>query len=165
MKLRQTKDVVIAGYTRGQGRRAGGFGALVVGIHDAGVLRWAGNVGTGFSESEMERLLGLLRPLRRPDSPFAVTPRMPRVRASDVTWVEPRLVAEVEFAEWTHEGRLRAPSYLRLREDLEAPEVRRERYCSAQALGQHAAASCQGRSLAQRGTAATQASMSRPVFS
>ncbi len=127
VKLRQTQEVVIAGYTRGQGRRAGGFGALVVGIHDAGVLRWAGNVGTGFSEREIERLLGRRRPLERPDSPFAVTPKMPRVRAPDVTWVEPRLVAEVEFAEWTHEGRLRAPSYLRLREDLEAPEVRRER--------------------------------------
>ena len=52
---------------------------------------------------------------------------MPRVRKSDVTWVEPSLVAEVEFAEWTHEGRLRAPSYLRVREDKAAPEVRRER--------------------------------------
>jgi bifunctional non-homologous end joining protein LigD len=52
---------------------------------------------------------------------------MPRVRKSDITWVEPRLVAEVEFAEWTHEGRLRAPSYLRLRDDKEAPDVRRER--------------------------------------
>jgi bifunctional non-homologous end joining protein LigD len=126
VKLRQTQEIVIAGYTRGQGRRTGGFGALVAGVHDAGVLRWAGNIGTGFSEREIERLLGMLRPLERPDSPFADVPKMPRVRRGDVTWVEPRLVAEVEFAEWTHEGRLRAPSYLRIREDREAPDVRRE---------------------------------------
>ena len=118
---------MIAGYTRGQGRRTGGFGALVVGIHDAGVLRWAGNVGTGFSDSEIERLLGLLAPLRRSDSPFAEVPKMPRVRRSDVTWVEPKLVAEVEFAEWTHEGRLRSPTYLRVQEDKAATDVRRER--------------------------------------
>jgi bifunctional non-homologous end joining protein LigD len=127
VKLRQTQEVVIAGFTRGQGRRVGGFGALVAGVQDAGVLRWAGNVGTGFSDDEIRRLRGLLAPLERADSPFAETPKMPRVRRSDVVWVEPVLVAEIEFAEWTHEGRLRAPSYLRLREDKEAPEVRRER--------------------------------------
>ena len=127
VKLRQTQEVVIAGYTRGQGRRIGGFGALVVGVHDAGELRWAGNVGTGFADREIERLRSVLAPLERRDPPFAEVPKMPRVRASDVTWVEPRLVAEVEFAEWTHEGRLRSPSYLRLREDREAPDVRRER--------------------------------------
>jgi bifunctional non-homologous end joining protein LigD len=126
LKLRQTQEVVIAGYTRGQGRRAG-FGALVVGVQDAGVLRWAGNVGTGFSDREIGRLRGLLARLERADSPFPEVPKMPRVRRSDVVWVDPVLVAEVEFAEWTHEGRLRAPSYLRLREDKEAPEVRRER--------------------------------------
>ena len=127
LKLRRTQEVVIAGYTRGQGRRTGGFGALVVGVHDAGVLRWAGNVGTGFSDSEIARLLGLLAPLRRSDSPFAEVPKMPRVRRSDITWVEPKLVAEVEFAEWTHEGRLRSPTYLRVQEDKAALEVRRER--------------------------------------
>jgi bifunctional non-homologous end joining protein LigD len=126
LKLRQTQEVVIAGYTRGQGRRAS-FGALVVGVHDAGELRWAGNVGTGFSDSEIERLRKVLRPLERADSPFAEVPKMPRVRKSDVTWVEPVLVAEVDFAEWTHEGRLRAPSYVRLREDKAAAEVRPER--------------------------------------
>jgi bifunctional non-homologous end joining protein LigD len=125
LKLRQTQEVVIAGYTRGQGRRAG-FGALIVGVQDAGVLRWAGNVGTGFSDREIGRLRGLLEPLERSDSPFEDVPKMPRVKPSDIRWVEPALVAEVEFAEWTHEGRLRAPSYLRIREDMAAPEVRRE---------------------------------------
>ncbi len=133
LKLRRSHEVVVAGYTKGQGRRSG-FGALVVGVQDAGVLRWAGNVGTGFSDAEIERLRGLLAPLERKDSPFAEVPRMPRVRRSDIVWVEPRLVAEVEFAEWTHEGRLRAPSYLRLREDKAAFEVSRERAPLAPAL-------------------------------
>jgi len=127
LKLRQTQEVVVAGYTRGQGRRSGGFGALVAGVHEAGELRWAGNVGTGFSDSEIDRLLGLLRPLERATSPFAAIPKMPRVRASDVVWVEPRLVAEVEYAEWTRDGRLRAPSYLGLREDKVSADVRPER--------------------------------------
>ncbi|MGH3136056.1 MAG: DNA ligase D [Gaiellaceae bacterium] len=127
VKLRQAQKVVVVGYTRGQGRRAQGFGALVVAVHEAGGLRWAGNVGTGFDDDEIERLLALLRPLEREDSPLADTPTMPRVRRSDVVWVQPQLVAEVEFAEWTREGRLRAPVYLRLDEDKAASEVRRER--------------------------------------
>ena len=127
VKLRQTQEVVVVGYTRGQGRRSGGFGALVVAVHEAGGLRWAGNVGTGFSDGEIERLLGLLKPLERKEPPLNEVPRMPRIRRSDVVWVEPRLVAEVEFAEWTRERRLRAPVYLRLREDKAASDVRRER--------------------------------------
>jgi bifunctional non-homologous end joining protein LigD len=127
VKLRRTQEVVVVGYTRGQGRRSGGFGALVVAVHEAGGLRWAGNVGTGFSDGEIGRLRGLLEPLEREVAPFAEVPKMPRVRRSDVVWVEPRLVAEVEFAEWTHEGRLRAPVYVRLQEDKAAREVRRER--------------------------------------
>ncbi len=127
VKVRGRQEVVIAGYTRGQGRRSAGFGSLVVGVHEAGGLRWAGNVGTGFTESEIERLLELLRPLERPDTPFTEAPKMPRVRKSDVVWVEPKLVAEVEFAEWTREGRLRAPVYMGIREDKPATDVRKER--------------------------------------
>jgi bifunctional non-homologous end joining protein LigD len=127
VKVRQAQEVVVAGWTKGQGRRAGAFGALVVGVHEAGGLRWAGNVGTGFSDTEIDRLLGLLEPLRRDTSPFAETPRMPRVRRGDVVWVEPRLVAQVEFVEWTREGRLRAPVYVGLRDDKPASDVRKER--------------------------------------
>jgi bifunctional non-homologous end joining protein LigD len=126
VKVRKDQEVVIAGYTKGQGRRSAGFGALVVGVYEAGGLRWAGNVGTGFNESEITRLLGLLKPLVRAESPFPETPKMPRVRRSDVVWVEPQLVAQVAFAEWTREGRLRAPVYLGLREDKPASEVRKE---------------------------------------
>ena len=126
VKVRGRQEVVIAGYTKGQGRRSDGFGALVVGVHEAGGLRWAGNVGTGYSDAEIQRLLRLLKPLRRPESPFTETPKMPRVKKSDVVWVEPQLVAEVEFAEWTSEGRLRAPVYVGVREDKPAEDVRRE---------------------------------------
>lgn len=127
LKLRRTQEVVVVGYTRGQGRRSGVFGALVVAVHESGGLRWVGNVGTGFGDEEIDRLFRLMRPLERTDSPLAVTPRMPRVRRSDVVWIEPRLVAEVEFAEWTRESRLRAPVYLRSREDKATSEIRRER--------------------------------------
>ncbi|HET9674754.1 MAG TPA: non-homologous end-joining DNA ligase, partial [Gaiellaceae bacterium] len=80
----------------------------------------------GFNSREIEKLLDKLRPLRRETPSFREVPKMPKVRRGDVIWVEPKLVAEVEFAEWTHDGRLRAPSYKGLREDKRAEEVRRE---------------------------------------
>ena len=115
-KTHGEQEFVIAGYTRGKGRREGSFGSLVLGVYEEDGLRWVGNAGTGFDESELERK----------DAPFAEPPKMPRVRKGDVVWVEPKLVAEVEFAEWTHDGRLRAPAYLALREDKDAREVHRE---------------------------------------
>jgi bifunctional non-homologous end joining protein LigD len=127
IKVRQSQEVVIVGYTKGQGRRSNGFGALVVAVHEAGGLRWAGNVGTGYSDAEIARLLKLFKPHERPDSPLTEVPKMPRVRRSDIVWLEPKLVAQVEFVEWTHEGHLRAPVYLGLREDKPASEVRKER--------------------------------------
>ena len=77
-------------------------GALVLARPGRRRCVWAGNVGTGFADAEIERLLALLRPLERETPPFATAPRMPRVRQGDVTWVEPELVGEVEFGEWTH---------------------------------------------------------------
>ena len=126
LKTAQSQEFVIAGYTRGHGRREGSFGALVLGVHRGGELDYVGNVGTGFSDAELDRLLALLRPLERADSPFRTVPKLPKVKRGDVVWVEPALVAEVEFAEWTHDGHLRAPRYLGLREDKSAAEVRRE---------------------------------------
>jgi bifunctional non-homologous end joining protein LigD len=126
VKTHGRQEFVVAGYTKGQGRRAGSFGSLVLAVRRGDELSWVGNVGTGFGEREIERLLRLLRPLERETSPFAVPPKMPRVRKGDVVWVEPELVVEVEFAEWTHDGHLRAPSYQGLREDKPAAEVRRE---------------------------------------
>jgi bifunctional non-homologous end joining protein LigD len=126
VKTQQRQELIIAGYTRGQGRREGVLGALVLAVERGGELVWAGNCGTGFDDAELDFLMGKLAPLRRKTSPLAVTPRMPRVRAADVTWVEPKLVCEVEFLEWTREGRLRAPSYKGLRDDKEARDVHRE---------------------------------------
>src|SRR6266516_4489961 len=126
IKTHSEQEFVVAGYTKGTGRRASSFGSLVLGYYAGGELVYAGNVGTGFNSKEIDKLLDKLRPLRRATPPFREVPKMPKVRKSDVIWVEPRLVAEVEFAEWTHDGRLRAPSYKGLREDKSADEVRRE---------------------------------------
>jgi bifunctional non-homologous end joining protein LigD len=125
VKVRPRQDLVVAGYTKGQRRRER-MGALVLAVHERGGLRWAGNVGTGFTEHEIDELLARLRPLERPDSPLVTAPKMPRVRKSDVRWVEPELVVEVEFVEWTHEGHLRFPTFLGVREDKLPEEVRSE---------------------------------------
>jgi bifunctional non-homologous end joining protein LigD len=126
IKTHGRQEFVIAGYTRGQGRRSGSFGSLILGYYKDGVLTYAGNVGTGFNDKEIDKLLGKLRPLERKEPPFRTVPTMPKVRKDAIVWVEPKLVAEVEFAEWTHDGRLRAPSYQGLREDKAADDVRRE---------------------------------------
>ncbi len=127
LKLKLRQELVVVGFTRGKGRRAAGIGSLVLGLHGANGLQYAGNVGTGLTDAELDRLESLLRPLRRKKSPFDQPPALPRTRAGDVTWVEPTLVVEVEFAEWTRDGRLRAPVYLGLRDDKPAGEVVAER--------------------------------------
>jgi bifunctional non-homologous end joining protein LigD len=132
VKLRAEEDFPIVGYTRGEGRRTK-LGALVLARREPDGLHWAGNVGSGIADGDVERLLALLEPLRRADSPLVHTPRMPRVRVRDVTWVEPALAAEVTYAEKTREGRLRAPVYLGVRDDVPVerppiePEIRRGR--------------------------------------
>jgi bifunctional non-homologous end joining protein LigD len=127
IKTHGRQEFVICGWTKGQGRRSGSFGALVLGVHRGGDWEWVGNVGTGFRERDIDELLAKLEPLRREEAPFPVVPKMPKVKKGDVVWVEPRLVAEVEFAEWTHDGHLRAPSFQGLRDDKPAEDVRRER--------------------------------------
>jgi bifunctional non-homologous end joining protein LigD len=127
VKTHGRQEFIIAGYTKGQGRRAGTLGSLVLAVRRGPELEYVGNVGTGFTGEEIEKLLKKLRPLERTTPPFREVPKMPKVRKGDVVWVEPELVGEVEFAEWTHDGHLRAPSYQGLREDKSAAEVRRER--------------------------------------
>ncbi len=117
------QELVIGGWLPGEGRREQRIGALLVGVYDPdGSFRYAGRVGTGFTDSELDRLGKLLAPLRRGDSPFTVGEPPPR----EAIYVQPRLVAEIEFAEWTSAGVLRAPSYKGLREDKDAREVVRE---------------------------------------
>ncbi|MFL5935730.1 MAG: DNA ligase D, partial [Gaiellaceae bacterium] len=126
VKTHGRQEFIIAGYTHGGGRRASTFGSLILAVREGDELRYVGNVGTGFNDAEIRRLLSKLKPLRRETSPFRPIPKLPRVRKDEIVWVEPQLVAEVEFAEFTHDGRLRAPSYQGLRDDKPAEEVRLE---------------------------------------
>jgi bifunctional non-homologous end joining protein LigD len=126
IKTHGRQEFVIAGYTKGQGRRSGRFGSLVLGVWRGRELAYVGNVGTGFTDRVIDELLAKLRPLEQKESPFPVVPKMPKVKRADVVWVKPELVCEVEFVEWTHDGRLRAPSFQGLREDKESREVHRE---------------------------------------
>ncbi|MDX6481938.1 MAG: bifunctional non-ous end joining protein LigD [Gaiellaceae bacterium] len=126
VKTHGRQEFVICGWTKGQGRRSGTFGSLVLGVRKGKEYVWVGNVGTGFNDKTIDELLARLRPLERETSPFAAVPKMPKVRKGDVVWVEPSLVCEVEFLEWTHDGHLRAPSFQGLRDDKPAKAVRRE---------------------------------------
>jgi len=118
------QEVVIGGWLPGEGRRRDRIGALAVGVREDGHLRYAGRVGTGFTEAELDRLATLLRPLERDTPPFDAPGQTAPPR--DAVWVEPEVVAEVEFREWTQGGQMRAPSYKGLRDDKAPEEVVRE---------------------------------------
>jgi bifunctional non-homologous end joining protein LigD len=126
VKNRLRQEFVVGGWLPGEGNREGRLGALLVGYHEGEDLRFAGRVGTGFSEHELERLGRLLAERRREDTPFSPPP--PRAVERLARYVEPDLVAEVEFGEWTREYILRHPSYLGLREDKDPAQVVREPY-------------------------------------
>jgi bifunctional non-homologous end joining protein LigD len=126
VKNTRSQELVIGGWLPGQGRRAETIGALLVGYYEKAEgkqrLRYAGRVGSGFTEAELQRLAGLLEPLRTKRSPF--DGRQPPKQA---IFVEPRLVAEVAFREWTAARTLRAPVYKGQRSDKDPTEVVRER--------------------------------------
>ena len=121
--LRQ--ELVVGGFTEPEGAR-NGIGSLLVGHYADGKLVYAGKVGTGFSHRQLVELLAQLQPLERTGSPFS--PEPPRAwTGSKRHWVEPTLVIEVQFSEWTDEGRLRHPSFQGIRVDKRPIDVVRER--------------------------------------
>jgi bifunctional non-homologous end joining protein LigD len=120
VKAINSADFVVGGYTTGKGARAA-LGALLLGYWQGRKLRFASHVGSGFDDKTLARTKKLLEPLQRKTSPFADQPE----QNAPTTWVEPKLVAEVKFQGWTDDHHLRAPVFLRLRDDVDAREVKR----------------------------------------
>jgi len=123
IKLTRTQEVVIGAIRPGKGGRTGSIGSLLLGIPGPDGLRYAGRVGTGFSDSTLARLDAVLTPLRSDENPFV---GIPAADASDALWVRPELVGEVEFAEFTPDGILRHSRWRGLRPDKSPADVRRE---------------------------------------
>lgn len=125
LKVRQRQELVVGGWTRGEGGRSGGIGALMVGYHaDDGRLVYAGRVGSGFSDRDLDRWHADLATLSTSDPPFDPPPTGPETRGA--TWVRPERVIEVSFQNWSLDGHLRHPSYVGPRTDKDPGEVRRE---------------------------------------
>ncbi len=125
-KAAQSAEFLIGGYTRGNGAREP-LGALLLGYHEGKALRYAGHVGSGLDDRLIATLLERTAKLRRGTSPFATEPPLHR----PTTWLKPQLVAEVRYSEWTPAGLLRAPVFLRLREDVAPRSVRRRATAAA----------------------------------
>jgi bifunctional non-homologous end joining protein LigD len=124
VKCSKNQEFVIGGFTDPAGARVG-FGALLLGVHDdSGALRYAGRVGTGFDDRMLRDLRARLNKLRRKSAPFVNPPK--GAEAKGVHWVEPTLVGEVVFTEWTSDGILRHPSFKGLREDKPAAQIEHE---------------------------------------
>jgi bifunctional non-homologous end joining protein LigD len=122
LKIIREQEFVVGGWTEPRQTRVY-FGALLLGVYDdRGELAYAGHTGTGFDERELGRLMKLLRPLETKTCPFRGRPPS----NERPHWVEPTLVVQVKFTEWTADGRLRHPVYVGLRDDKKATEVRRE---------------------------------------
>jgi bifunctional non-homologous end joining protein LigD len=121
-KCSNEQEFVIGGFTDPQGQRTG-FGALLVGYYDdAGKLRYAGKVGTGYDQALLRALTPRLEALEQPDPPFDGPPPLRK----NVHWVKPKLVAQVAFSEWTGTSKLRHPRFIGLREDKDPRKVVRE---------------------------------------
>ena len=121
-KCEHGQELVIGGFTAPRGSRVE-FGALLLGYYRDGRLEYAGKVGTGFDTELLHSLGAQLRQLKRDDAPFSDPSA---IKERNVTWVEPKLVAEIGFTEWTRDHRLRHPRFLGLRDDKAASEVVRE---------------------------------------
>ena len=116
VKVRKESEFVIGGYTEPKGGRQH-LGALLVGLYDGSKLRYVGKVGTGFTQDTLDMLAPKLERLRTEKPPFDPEPHM-----KDATWVRPKLVAQLVYAEWTADGKLRQPAFLGLRTDKDPSE-------------------------------------------
>jgi bifunctional non-homologous end joining protein LigD len=123
VKSTRRQTVVIGGWEPGSGARRDRIGALLVGVATPAGFRYAGQVGTGFTDAMLDRLAELLAPLRRDDPPF---PDVPAEYARDAVWVAPELLADVEYGSWTADGRLRHPAFKGLRDDVPPSAAERE---------------------------------------
>src|SRR6202790_4171172 len=121
VKVHQEDEFVIGGYTEPSGSRSH-FGALLLGAYDRGKLHFVGKVGTGFNEQSLSMLFKKFRPLVRQQSPFVDLPR-----DRDVTFLAPKLVAQISYQEWTADKKLRQPVFLGLRDDKSPQERSEER--------------------------------------
>jgi bifunctional non-homologous end joining protein LigD len=130
VKRAHRQALVVGGWEAGEGGRAGGIGSLLLGYYDKagkddpGDLIYAGQVGSGFSGRALDEMGRLLAPLIRDSPPFLAVP--PDVRGRVITWVQPVVVVQVEFAEWTPDGRLRFATYQGTRDDKDPVEVGRD---------------------------------------
>jgi bifunctional non-homologous end joining protein LigD len=125
VKVRRGQEFVVGGWRAGEGNRAGGIGSLLVGYHTPdGRLAYAGRVGSGLSGGEIATLQALFATTARASCPFDPPPTRDERRGA--TWVEPRLVVQVEFGEWSRDDRLRHPTYRGRRADKDAAGVVRE---------------------------------------
>ncbi|MEN5149147.1 DNA ligase D [Pseudomonas orientalis] len=120
LKCRLRQEFVIVGYTRPQGSRTG-FGALLLAVNDDAGLVYAGRVGTGFDQASLKAIYAQLTPLERTDSPLQKP--LTSAQARGVHWVEPRLVGEVQFAQWTREGLVRQAAFVGMRTDKPAEQI------------------------------------------
>ncbi len=121
LKLLQEQEFVICGWSEPRRSRSH-FGSLILGVYENGEPRYAGHVGTGFDSRELEKVMRLLKPLETKTSPFRTLPP----KNETPHWVQPKLVAQVRFTEWTADGVLRQPVYLGLRDDKKPTEITRE---------------------------------------
>jgi len=131
LKCRLRQEFVIVGYTRPQGSRSG-FGALLLAVNDDTGLVYAGRVGTGFDQAALKHIFAQLAPLDRKASPLAKA--LTSAQARGVHWVEPTLVGEVQFAEWTREGVVRQAAFVGLRTDKPAAQIIHEQPRAAKSL-------------------------------
>lgn len=114
-KLLKVNDVSILGFSKGTGKRTGKFGSLIMGVYDRGKWKYVGNVGTGFTDAELNRLYKKMKKIKTDKQPFHVP--------GDITWIKPSVVARVNFLKKTSEGKYREPSYQGERLDIKPDQT------------------------------------------